>query len=749
MFGADPLEVLYKQKNINSKYFIKILIVITGKLGGKSNFLNSKDQNRVSIIYFDKKNSPGKHQIVQKGLGLSHILSAPRIQNPLFSNLRNDTDETQRSKSFKKMRDLPHTLTPINKLVVNDIASIKSKFYGGGAMTTRQVHLDEIFQTGDSIKNTKDRIDDFGLMLYDQKSEINPNLPHYSKADMDALLLTENKPKFTIRDLSSKEINIKDIFRQICPDKFPSTQTSPKQQNPLKSKKLQDSQLSSLQKPKVFIQNQEEIQLFKQKPSPGQSPHIQMAQFKHENLNANDSQASFTNINNINNNNNTNQGNKTMYKTLDETFQENAKSPSNIPNKYKILKISKNEINQKLQRVKDIQSLTVRQLQGSDTRNLLDILNKFKEMYDYNSEIARFQAQSINTRRASEGKQVNPLYVNLFDTNRKLSRHIQDQQDKLIEEEHQIHEDVKIKRKIDHIMNKSKSVSNVHLKTNPSLKLKLQVKPQNHLDQIPNDQTDQQPQQQQTSFLEQLQIKIQDAKDVQNQGFANAKKKDTSPNKSTKHRKGRSKDFTNLHPKDPNDSDQESENDNVFAVDYEANKTVLPKIMDMHFIRHGDYLPMTEIDKKINTFREYGEKSKSIYNMLKEKQRDDRRKFLDREEEKYKLKAKGKKFDVEEKEWEQKRIKQIKESSKFKKGLQNHLEKGQIMSERQFKQKLNVLDVKFTKEFIREEALENKLFEKEKLKIKQDIYLTRQHNKEMRKKNMFNKKNPDLNSFKD
>lgn len=47
------------------------------------------------------------------------------------------------------------------------------------------------------------------------------------------------------------------------------------------------------------------------------------------------------------------------------------------------------------------------------------------------------------------------------------------------------------------------------------------------------------------------------------------------------------------------------------------------------------------------------------------------------------------------------------------------------MSERQFKQKLNVLDVKFTKEFIKEEALENKLFEKEKLKIKQDIYLTR------------------------
>ena len=186
-----------------------------------------------------------------------------------------------------------------------------------------------------------------------------------------------------------------------------------------------------------------------------------------------------------------------------------------------------------------------------------------------------------------------------------------------------------------------------------------------------------------------------------------------------------------------------------FAVDYEANKTVLPQIMNMHFIRHGDYIPMKEIDQKIEAFREYGEKSKTIYNMLKEKQRADRRKFLEREEEKYKLKAKGRRFEKEEAEYELQRVKEIKESDKFKRQLQNHLEKGKIVSERQFKQKLNVLDVKFTKEFIREEALENYLFEQEKLKVKQDIYLTRQHNKEMRKKVMFNRKNPDLNHFKD
>ncbi len=40
------------------------------------------------------------------------------------------------------------------------------------------------------------------------------------------------------------------------------------------------------------------------------------------------------------------------------------------------------------------------------------------------------------------------------------------------------------------------------------------------------------------------------------------------------------------------------------------------------------------------------------------------------------------------------------------------------MSDRQFKQKLNVLDVKFTKEFMKEEALENMIWEREKLKVK-------------------------------
>ena len=41
------------------------------------------------------------------------------------------------------------------------------------------------------------------------------------------------------------------------------------------------------------------------------------------------------------------------------------------------------------------------------------------------------------------------------------------------------------------------------------------------------------------------------------------------------------------------------------------------------------------------------------------------------------------------------------------------------------KSRLNALEVKFTKAFIKEEAIENLIFEREKLKIKQDIFLTR------------------------
>ena len=52
-------------------------------------------------------------------------------------------------------------------------------------------------------------------------------MPHFSKNDIDILLLTENKPRFTLRDLSSKGVDIKDIFKQICPDMFQSIKNSP------------------------------------------------------------------------------------------------------------------------------------------------------------------------------------------------------------------------------------------------------------------------------------------------------------------------------------------------------------------------------------------------------------------------------------------------------------------------------------------------------------------------------------------
>lgn len=75
-------------------------------------------------------------------------------------------------------------------------------------------------QTDDSVRKTRDKIDDFGIFMgLDNPQD---SLPHYSKREMDALLITDkqDKPKFTLRDLSSKEIDIKEIFKQICPDKF-------------------------------------------------------------------------------------------------------------------------------------------------------------------------------------------------------------------------------------------------------------------------------------------------------------------------------------------------------------------------------------------------------------------------------------------------------------------------------------------------------------------------------------------------
>ena len=96
-----------------------------------------------------------------------------------------------------------------------------------------------------------------------------------------------------------------------------------------------------------------------------------------------------------------------------------------------------------------------------------------------------------------------------------------------------------------------------------------------------------------------------------------------------------------------------------YAVDYQSNKTVLPKILDMHFIFYGDYIPDHDVQKQIESFREYKDKSKSIWNMLKEKQRNDRKKMLEKEEEKYKKKLKGKRYEKEDKAAEEERLAEI------------------------------------------------------------------------------------------
>lgn len=41
------------------------------------------------------------------------------------------------------------------------------------------------------------------------------------------------------------------------------------------------------------------------------------------------------------------------------------------------------------------------------------------------------------------------------------------------------------------------------------------------------------------------------------------------------------------------------------------------------------------------------------------------------------------------------------------------------------KSMLNALNVKYNKDFTKNDAIENEIFEKEKLKIKQDVFLTR------------------------
>ncbi|CDW90304.1 UNKNOWN [Stylonychia lemnae] len=715
MFGADPLEVLYKQKNLHH-----------GNNKGKSNFLNSKDPNRVSNIFYEKGYSLGKVGMYHKGLGLSHNL-LHAVQK------HRDEEDTIRSKSYKKMKGF-EILTPIyQKPSHKGLGSARTMQYlEVGAQSTIQQPLDKIFLL-DDIQITKkfmsiDRIDDFGLLIDKQKQQIeaNTNLPVYSKNDLDALLLTENKPKFTLRDLSSKGVDIKDIFKQICPDMFQTSKNSPINSNDKKGMLLQKER-SSKRGSQILVQNQNEqgAASFRQRLSPTQSPKLQLPSILKEKDVANEVAQS----------NPIMSATKQTFKSLDETLQDSLKSPKEGGGngKSKRIKLTNKDIAIKFKNIKDIQSLTARQQQDGQPSNLIDILMKFKDLYEYNSDVAKFQVSTINTRRQAEGRAANPHYVNLFETNRRITKHIKEQQDSIIHQEYELNLNTKKKNPL---IVKSHSTSMLipkirHQDTNDTNEFT--IPSQDIIDQ--------------SAFRPDL-PQVQSLLDtMRSEGFDQHSITQNQEKPKKLRHKRKSDDFTNLDQRDMNNLS--SGDENIFAVDYEANKQVLPKIIDMHFIRHGDYLPLQELENKIKTFREYGEKSKSVYNMLKEKQRNDRKKFLEREEEKYREKIKGVKFDKEEKEWELERVKQIKESHKFKKNLQSHLEKGKMMSERQFKQKLNVLDVKFTKEFIKEDALENRLFEKEKLKIKQDIYLTRQHNKEMRKKVMFNRKNPDLNLFKD
>jgi len=117
--------------------------------------------------------------------------------------------------------------------------------------------------------------------------------------------------------------------------------------------------------------------------------------------------------------------------------------------------------------------------------------------------------------------------------------------------------------------------------------------------------------------------------------------------------------------------------------------------------------------------------------MLKEKQRQDKRRFLEVQEEKYKQKLKGYKFTKEEQVESNLREKDIERSYAFRR-MMKKLVKNPRVSERQMKRQFQMLDAKFTKECIREEKVDEQKDLEEKLKVKRDIYLSKEFSKNKR-----------------
>jgi fructose-bisphosphate aldolase class 1 len=70
-------------------------------------------------------------------------------------------------------------------------------------------------------------------------------------------------------------------------------------------------------------------------------------------------------------------------------------------------------------------------------------------------------------------------------------------------------------------------------------------------------------------------------------------------------------------------------------------------------------------------------------------------------------------LEIEEKQ----REKELTQSPVFKKHMKSLMNKP-VMSERQYKKQFLIMDGKCTKEFIREEMIENTLYNREKLKVK-------------------------------
>lgn len=90
-------------------------------------------------------------------------------------------------------------------------------------------------------------------------------------------------------------------------------------------------------------------------------------------------------------------------------------------------------LEQKLSYLKSTETLTTEQQADPYNNNFTDILSKFKDIFDYNTDVARFIASNCTPYEArAEIKQVEPLYMRLNQTNKQIGDIMLRHQNKVI-----------------------------------------------------------------------------------------------------------------------------------------------------------------------------------------------------------------------------------------------------------------------------------------------------------------------------